>query len=303
MTDRTLRTVVAGLSGLLVLVIAVTLLIVVGRSGPTSASPSATPVALGSPSQDATVTPTESTPPAPSTTPDVTATPASEASPSAGPSGSPGATTLATLTFVGLKLDATADPGGEERVVTFRSDGAGTVTAKLASTSPQGTTHMCLLIGTKEIRCKDLASGTFTGKTSQTHANWTITLRGSAAESPTVDLTVTFQALAPSVKIEHARFDGTAAPETNGIQVRFSARAAGEVRLVADWGGHPFLYEIGLFDESGGQASTTLGSQALEPSTNVDDAMPVTAGNWRLVLKNSEAGFGTADLTATVSWP
>jgi hypothetical protein len=72
---------------------------------------------------------------------------------------------------------------------------------------------------------------------------------------------------------------------------------------VADWGGHPFLYEIDLFDENGGQGSTTQGSQALEPSTNADTAMPVTAGNWRLLLKNVEAGFGTTDLTATISWP
>ena len=301
MNDRTLRTVVAGLSGLLVLVIAVTLLIVVGRNGSGTTSPSAPPIALASPSADATVTPTEST--VPSATPEETATPSTEASPSVAASGSPGATALATLTFLRLKLDATTDPGGEARVVTFRSDGAGTVTAKLASRSPQGTTHMCFLIGTKEVGCKDWRSGTFTGKTSQAHANWTVTLQGSAADAPTVDLTVAFQAVAPSVKIEHARFDGTASPETNGINAQFSARTAGDTRLVADWGGHPFLYDIALFDENGGQGSTTQGNQALEPSTNADQSMPVTAGNWRLVLKNAEAGFGTTDLTATISWP
>ncbi len=32
-------------------------------------------------------------------------------------------------------------------------------------------------------------------------------------------------------------------------------------------------------------------------------AFPVTAGTWRLVLRNTEAGFGTTDLTATISWP
>jgi hypothetical protein len=205
------------------------------------------------------------------------------------------------LTFVGLKLDATSDPGGEARVVTFRSDGAGTVSAKLATSSPVGQTHMCLLVGTKQIGCKDMRSGTFTGKTSQAHANWTVTLRGAAADAPTVDLTVTFQAVAPKVAIAHARFDGTAAPDTNGIQARFSARAAGNVRLVADWGGHPLLYEIDLFDEGAGSGNATLANQG--PSTNVDQSLPVTAGNWRLVLQNIEAGFGTTDLTATISWP
>jgi hypothetical protein len=281
----------------------VTLLIIVSRNGSGTTSPSAPPIALGSPSVGPTLTPTESTPPSPSATPDATATPATDASPSAAPSGSPGATALATLTFVGLKLDAGADPSSEARVITFRSDGAGTVTAKLASTSPQGQTHMCLLVGTKEIGCKDMRSGTFTGKTSQAHATWMVTLLGTGVAAPTVDLTVTFQAVAPTVTIEHARFDGTASPDSNGIQARFTARTAGDVRLVADWGGHPFLYEVDLFDENGGQGSTDQHAVSQEPSTNTDQVMPVTAGNWRLVLQNTEAGFGTTDLTARISWP
>ena len=57
MNDRTLRTVVTGLTGLLVLVIAVTLLIIVGRSGSGTASPSAPPIAIASPSAGATTTP------------------------------------------------------------------------------------------------------------------------------------------------------------------------------------------------------------------------------------------------------
>jgi len=302
MNDRTLRTVVTGLTGLLVLVIAVTLLVMVSRSNSATASPSPAPIAIGSPSAGATLTPIESASPSSGATPEVSAS-AAPASASAAPPGSPGATAPATLTFVGLKLDATDDPGGDPRIVTFRSDGAGTVTAKLATTSPQGKTHMCFLVGTKEIGCKDWRSGTFTGKTSQAHANWTVTLRGSAADAPKVDLTVTFQALTPSVKIEHARFDGTATQDTNGINARFDARTAGEVRLVADWGGHPFLYQVDLFDENGGQASTTQHVVSQEASTNTDEAMPVTAGIWRLVLQNAEAGFGTTDLTATISWP
>ena len=303
MSDRNLRTLVTGLTGLLVLVIAVTLLIIVGRSGSGTASPSPTQVAIGSPSAGATLTPRESASPSSGATPEASHSAAVDPSPSAAPSGSPGATGLATLTFVGLKLDATDDPGGDPRIVTFRSDGAGTVTATLATTSPQGKTHMCFLVGTKEIGCQDWRSGTFTGKTSQAHANWTVTLRGSAADAPKVDLTVTFQAQAPSVKIEHARFDGTAAQETNGINARFDARAAGEVRLVAEWGGHPLMYQIDLIDERSGQVSEDFGSENTEASTNTDTAFPLTAGTWRLVLQNTEAGFGTTDLTATISWP
>ena len=291
----------AVLAGLLVLVVAVTMLVVVGRNGSATGSPSVPPLAVASPTLDATVTPTESAQPSVTPTPAASVAPSAPPSPSVTPSSSPGAPAPATLTFVGLKLDATADPGGEARVVTFRSDGAGTVTAKLGTNSSPGKTHMCLLVGTKQIGCKDITSGTFTGKTSQAHANWTVTLRGTAADAPTVDLTVTFQAVKPKVAIAHARFDGTASPETNGIQARFTARAAGEVRLVADWGGHPFLYEVDLFDEGAGSGNATLANQG--PSTKVDHALPISPGNWRLVLQNIEAGFGTTDLTATISWP
>ena len=300
MTDRTLRYVVAGLTGLLVLVIAVTFLIMNGRSGTASVSPTSSVPPTGSAgasaSRSGAVSPTRCGEPA-----SPVASPTAVASASAGASSSPLPAPLATLTFLGLKLDATADAAGKPRTITFRSDGPGTITAKLASTTPQGTTHMCLLVGTKQLGCKDWASGTFTGKTTQAHANWTVTLRGSAIETPTVNLTVTFQAVAPSVKIQHARFDGTAFPDTNGIQARFTARAAGNARLVADWGGHPFPYEIDLFDETSGTGDATFANQG--PSTNVDKTVPVTAGDWRLVLQNIEAGFGTTDLTATLSWP
>ena len=128
-----------------------------------------------------------------------------------------------------------------------------------------------------------------------------MTVQGTAAATPTVDLTVTFQSLAPSVKIEHARFDGTDFADTNGIQARFTARRPGNVHLVADWGGHPFEYEVDLFDETSGTGNVTLAKQG--PSTNVDQTLPVTVGAWRLVLQNSENGFGVTDLTATIAWP
>jgi hypothetical protein len=295
MTDRNLRTLVGALVGLLVVVVAITLLIIVGRGGSASASPTplGSAAASSSPAPSPAPTPTASAPtPSP--------TPSASVPPSTAPSSAPPSTS-ATMTFLGLKLDAANDTAGQPRIITFRSDGAGTISAKLVSTSPQGTTHMCLLVGTKQIGCKDWASGTFTGKTTQAHTNWTVTLAGSAIATPTVNLTVTFDALAPSVKIQHARFDGTAFPATNGIQARFTARAPGNARLVADWGGHPFAYEIDLFDETSGTGDKTLANQG--PSTNVDQSLPVAAGVWRIVLQNIEDGFGMTDLTATLSWP
>ena len=72
---------------------------------------------------------------------------------------------------------------------------------------------------------------------------------------------------------------------------------------MAEWGGHPFLYQVDLIDERDGPVKEDSGSESTEASTNTDTVFPVTAGTWRLVLQNTEAGFGTTDLTATISWP
>jgi hypothetical protein len=297
MTDRTLRTLVAVMLGALVVVVVLILLVLAGRSGAPSTSPIATSrpssAASGSPAAAASVAAT----PSPSSL--VLSTPLDSSNP--GASTLPLPASLATVTFLGLKLDATDAPGAQPRTVTFSSDGPGTITAHLASSTRQGTTHMCLQVGAKVIGCNDIASGTFTGKTSRAHTNWQVTLEGTAAAAPVVDLTVTFQAVAPAVTIRHARFDGTDFPDTNGIQARVTARSAGDLHLVASWGGHPFPYEIDLVDETSGTGNATFPDEG--PGTNADQSFPIGAGDWRLVLKNTESGFGITDMTATVTWP
>jgi hypothetical protein len=300
-TDQTLRRLIGAMATLLVVVLAAGVLIMFSRGG----SGAATSPPPGSSFADASAGPSPaasaSSAPTPSATP--AATPASTASASGAPSASPPPAPLATLTFLKMKLDPSGRPDALPRIVTFSTDGAGKISAKLATSSgaTPAKTHMCLQIGTKVLGCNDITSGTFSGTTKQAHATWQVTIQGTASATPTVDLTLTFQSLAPSVKIEHARFDGTDFPDTNGIQARFTARAPGDVHLVADWGGHPFAYEIDLFDETSGTGDTSLPNQG--PSTNVDQTMPVTVGAWRLVLQNIENGFGITDLTATIGWP
>ena len=296
-TDQTLRRAIGLMGMLLVVVLGATALLMMSRGGSGgsgAASPSArsSAVASGSASPSAVVFASASLEPS--------------SGPSAAPSAIASATAVpvpaATLTFVGLKLDAADDPAGEDRVITFTSDGTGVMSVKLVSQSPQGTTHICWRAGTKELGCKDWSKGTFNGKTSQAHTNWRVTVRGSGIATPVVDVTVTYQVVTPTVTISNARFNGTAEPGLNGIQVRFVPRAAGAARLVASWGGHPFLYEIDTFDETTGAAGPSYPNQG--PATNVDQPTPVSANDtWRLVLQNIEAGFGTTDLTATLSWP
>lgn len=291
MTDRNLRIAISVMVVLIVVVLVATAMVMNGRRAPApSASPGASAaIASATPSGDATATPGDSG--EPSASPDANASPTPTPEPTV---------PLATLTVVDLELDATDDADGVDRVVTFKSDGAGTIEVNLTAASGEGNTHMCLLRGKNEVGCQDLGSGTFTGQTSRDSATWHVTLRGAAAATPTVKVKLTFQALDPSVKIAHARFDGTDAPDTNGIEVRFKVRSAGDATLSAKWG-DDFTYDIDVVDQDSGSGDVTLSDQG--PASGVDQSWPVKAGVWRIILSNSEPGTGATELTATVGWP
>jgi hypothetical protein len=291
MTDRNLRIAISVMVALIIVVLLATAMVMGSRND--TPTPSSTPTAAAGSSSPSS---------GPTSTPDGSGEPSAspESSPSASPSPIVPAAPLATLTVVDLLLDATTDDGGADRVITFKSDGAGTIEVNLTSDAGEGTTHMCLLRGKNEVGCQDLGSGTFTGQTSRESATWHVTLRGAGSATPTVKAKVTFQALAPSVKIAHARFDGTDAPDTNGIEVRFKVRSSGDAHLVASWG-QDFTYDVKVVDQDSGSGDVTLSDQG--PASGIDESWPVKAGVWRILLSNAEAGSGPVNLTATISWP
>ena len=296
MTDRTWRGIAAILAVILALLAGATLAFVVfpgAHSTPSLPPPSFAVGSAGSESPGASAS--------------LPASASASASPTASPSPTPSPTPIpvAQLTITQLKLDPRVPANaGVPRFVTFTSDGPGTITAQLKAISPIGTTHMCLRAGSKDIKCGDEGSMTIKATTTSAHVLWRVSLEGTGMFTPTVELTVTFPAAAPSVKITHARFDGTGSPDTNGIQAIFVPHAAGNARIVATWGPGSFKYEIDATNQSSGTGSTTLANQG--PSTGTDKTFPVTAGEtWKLVLKNStNVGVPTTiDMTATVSWP
>jgi len=276
------------------LVLVVGLIVVTRRAGPAAPSASA-----GASEQAQVPSPAVASPSvvASAGASDV-ASPSSSADASASPSG---AAAQATFT-VSIGLDASDDPAGQARVITFTSDAPGTVTVNLKTTTPPGATHMCLSQGSKEVGCKDWTHGTFTRTTSQANVRWMVTVIGVGAATPVVQVGATFSATSPTVVIQGARFDGNAFPNTNGLFVGFAARAPGSVHIVASWGGHPFMYQLSLVDESSGTGADKVPEQG--PSTGVDATLPIaTAGDWQVGLQNAEAGFGPTEMTASVSWP
>jgi hypothetical protein len=233
--------------------------------------------------------------------PSASEVPSASAAPSATPSPTPTATPgpAATIEFVQFALDATTDPGGTTRTIAFTGlNGPVVVDLK---TESGGNTTACLLANGKQLSCRTMANGTLNATAASASTNYQVTLRGSGAATPVVDVTITFPATRPKVTVTDARFDGTADPAYNGLQVVATPRASGYYHVTANWGGHPFLYEVDLIEQGGPGLKTV---QASLGATNVSQGFAVTPPNaWMIVLKNSETGFGLTGLTATFTWP
>jgi hypothetical protein len=274
-----------------VLVVAV---IFLTRSSGPAATPSSSPSASASASpSDGTASPEVSASPSAS----APASPSASADASASPSG---ADAPASFTVVDLKLDATDDPDGQARVITFTSDAPGTITVSLTSKTPQGTTHMCLSQGSKEVGCEDWAKGTFTRTTNQSNVKWTVTVIGDGIETPVVSVKATFPSSSPAMQIQQARFDGTDFPEYNGVSVAFQARTAGSVGVVATWGEQPLNTEIAIANDASGTVDV---SGSGETSDGINASIPIEAGGYRLSLTNTEGGPGSLELAFELRWP
>ena len=284
------------LSYVLAIILAVLLGILIATTlfgGPSSPAPLPT----ASPIAQATVTPGASTTPAPGDTP--TPLPTEAPTPTPAPTATPVPIPTASVTFANLKLDAASDAAGTDRIISWATRTTLPITASF--TSSGGNVKACLFVGNKQISCKTGTSGELSTTATGNVVTMTLKLRGVGADAPVVDATLGFVANAPSVTIKNARFDGTTAPDTNGIQVVVTPRKAGVVKLVASWGGHPFRYEIDLI-EQGGSGLKTLANQG--PATKATKTLALVPPNgWMLVLQNIDAGFGATPLTATITWP
>ncbi len=272
---------------------------VLGGGGSPEPSPAAvTPTATAS-AGATTEAPTAIVTEAPTATPSPTAAPPPTPTPSPTPTPPPGPS--ATIVLTQLKLDAKDDPTGRDRLVTFTTGGTGTISITLSTISPMGSTVMCLSADGTAVDCQTTADGKMTTTTNKAAASFELTLRGSGIEAPLVEVQITFPATKPAVTLANARFDGTMSFETNGIQAIVTPRADGSVRLTADWGGHPFLYEVDVFEQGGG-GSQTLANQG--PATRMDEQFLITASNpWKVLLQNIELGFGPTPMTVTIAWP
>ena len=293
MTEDRWRTVAIVLGVVLVLLVGLVFVtsLPIGSSSPTPSATGGRPSgsAPGSPSESAaTPTPRESESPS-----------ASAATPSPTP-GVPVSAGLATISLTGFKLDADDDSAGKARTFTIKTDGPGTVKAKLTGKSPQGTTKFCLKVGSTKALCREWATGQLTGTTSaKGQTTFVVTAIGVGIATPTVDLALSFRAKDPAVTLTNGRFDGKPVGGYNGIAGKVKVRSGGSISIQASWGSTAYDYTysiVDLVDASGGGVFTGNGisldkTQTVKPSQS-----------YGFSLVNSADPTGPVPLTVVLSW-
>ena len=232
----------------------ITSLVVGGFGG--SATPSPSAVAQASASPAAPSRPRHPRRPAPPRRPRPRRRPRRPASPRrprprpTKPTTAPGVPSA--ISFSSLKLDAADDPAGKNRVITFERVGAGHGLGGPVVGLAPGRDEDVPALDEEGLRLQDdgqrLDLGAHRGQAADLHP---APCAASGSRRPQVDVALTFPQRRPAVTIAHARFDGTASPDTNGIDATFAPHADGKAHIVAEWGGHPFLYELTLKEQGG----------------------------------------------------
>jgi len=294
MSERAWQRLTVALGAVLAVLLGLTTLVVLfpvgsGKPPPTSAAFASQPPLSSADPQSTSPRPSARVSPSPGASPSVSPSPAAPSVPAA------------TIVFRQIRLDAGIDPVGKARTVTFNSDGAGTVTARVSHSSPLSSTRVCVAPTGRSAVCHNGSTGTVSRSSTARRTSWTVSLAGVGISTPTIDLTISFRATHPSVKLTGFRFDGTSQQGNNGFVARIKARANGKLAIEAGWGGKRFDYSLAVRDVSAG------GAAASQPGTGTGakKAFDVTApDSWELALANSQdPGVGRVDLTATIAWP
>ena len=271
------------------------LILLVGLAVAMALGPASPPASSGpSPTVSAAAT---TPPPSESPSPVASASPSSEPSSSVLPaSAEPSASgeTGNTATIRGLKLDGADDPAGQDRQITFRTNGPAAVSMRLVVVAPNAV-DACLAVNAVQLYCTSGHSFTMTGETSRSNATWTLSLRGQHAETPKLDVTLEFPAAEPTLTIDGAWFDGAARPDYNGVVIELKPSTGSPVSIDAAWeGNQPWRFTItpptGSALEYEGTGSAVQQTVALEGELHSFE------------LVNTGAGAERIPLTMTIAW-
>lgn len=212
----------------------------------------------------------------------------------------------ATITFNGLMLDPAIDPAAATRTFTFVSDGPGTVSAEVVSTSLADTSELCMAEEASPGHCASGATPDVVGFAPAGQTRWTVTIRSVNEASPTVDLAISWPAKAPAITAANCRFQGSPNPDTlRSLAATFKARTTGSVTVDAAW--PPAIVDASVtLTDAGGPNPTQVDSQVYPAAGSISPAYShaVVAGRtYRLTIFNESPDTGRTVLTATIAFP
>lgn len=192
------------------------------------------------------------------------------------------------------------------RLITFSSDGPGTIEATISDVSA-GRVRICLWAGDADTvtdrECRDLRQGSLTRVVADTgRRTWTVSLLGAeGTTSPIAALALRYRSDHPNVTIDGFRFQGTSNAGYNGLEVELQAAGNGRLAIDAQWRGGTQPFRLRIDDVDSGQN--------VDEVTGEDDRVRYDtelagASTYAVVLTN-EVEFAEVELflAATLSWP
>jgi hypothetical protein len=284
-------------------------IVVIGSKGDSpsaSGDPLATNVSVASPSSGSTVTV------GPDTTPGPDSSASSVATATTVPTAS-GPGTPTTITFNDLGLDAAKDENGTLRTFSFVSDGPGEVTYGVTKVSKGGTVKMCVKVDAGGYYCKISKAGTPltfpAGKADAGRSTWTIYLVGYGTTTPTVDVSITWPTVNPSITLTHGRLQGSSSPgiseSFNGFTATVKPRSAGALTAQAQWTTITTDIDMTLSDVTT-PPSTTVDHRTYKSVTFINPTYSFNvdpAKTYQIKLRDQSADSMRPDLTAQITWP
>lgn len=213
----------------------------------------------------------------------------------------------ATITFNDLVLDPSVDKPSAPLTFTFVSDGPGSVSVQVVSSTAMNSTKLCLAVDEAAARCVSGAAPAFPAEVATTdHSRWTVTVASADEGTPAIDVAFSWPTRNAVVVLTNGRFQGPPNPDSlRSMTATFTARAAGVFSLEAAW--PPVAVN----------ATLTLSNAATSSQPVVDKVgyidrtslIPaythaVAAGKaYRVQLMNDSPDGLRPNLTATIAFP
>lgn len=213
----------------------------------------------------------------------------------------------ATITFNDLVLDPSVDKPAAPLTFSFVSDGPGSVSVQVVSSTAMNSTKLCLAVDGSAPACVSGVAPAFPAEVATTdHSRWTVTVASAGEGTPAVDVAFSWPTRNAVIVLTNGRFQGSPNPDSlRSMTATFTTRAAGAFSLEAAW--PPVAVNATLtLSNAAGSGQSVVGTDHYVDRTSLIPAYvhPVDAGKvYRVELMNDSPDSLRPNLTATIAFP